>query len=179
MVQKISALIDKFTYASLDPGKWTLRGETPTVVNKKLKLLPGEGIQSTSFYDFTNSQAYAQVIREAEAHFLFKFKGATGDSIAMETKDNQLVLEFRHNGVSNNTVVPYDSKTQLYWRMRERLGVVYWETSPDGANWALQRMKPHDSDLTSGQLLIMNSFGSGFGYGPVDLGFGFGPFGGP
>lgn len=178
MLQKIAMLTDKWVYSTVDPLKWEFIGGVPIVSNKRLVLNAGQGIKSKTQYDFTNSQAYAQVFTQGDGvSFAFNFTTPVGDQIGMTLQGTLLSMNLRHTS-SDNQTIPYDAKAHAFWRMRERTGVLFWETSADGITWVIQRTATHGIDLTSGTLVLMNTVGSGFGFGPVGLGFGFGPFGG-
>lgn len=157
---KISTLVDKFTYVALSLSKWSAIGEI-SIADNKMKLNPGQGITSRAFYDFTNSQAYAQVTQDGTTtNFEFTFFTPHGEGLNMElTGGDTLQFSFTRGNVVDSTTVDYDSTLHKYWRMRERAGLAIWETSPEGSNWTVQRQNVHGADLTKGTLLIQNLSG--------------------
>ncbi len=46
---------------------------------------------------------------------------------------------------------PFSLTTHHFWRIREALGTVYWETSPDGIDWTLQAEAADPFDLSGVQ----------------------------
>jgi hypothetical protein len=165
MVAKISTLIDKWAYASLNTTKWDFIGDI-SIAKKQIKLTAGQGISSKLFYDFTGSQAFTHVIQDGPVtNFIFTFFTPSGDGLSMGlSQGDTLWMAFTSHGEVDRVSIPFDSKEHANWRMRERFGDAIWETSSDGTNWKILRQATHGADLRSGKLLIMNMSGA-FGEG--------------
>jgi len=185
MVAKIGSLVDKFAYVSIDPAKWETIGD-PIVTNKRLKLETGQGIKSRAEYDFTGSQAFAIVdvalvhaledTGEAGADFQFTFEVDSTNNISMRLLGDYLHFSITKNGIVNGASIVYQPDAHAQWRMRERYGVLIWETSNSGVNWDIQRQLTHGMNLTHGKLLLLNQAASTCGVFGAGL-FGAGVFG--
>jgi hypothetical protein len=80
----------------------------------------------------TTSQAYTFLVVESIDHNKYMFT------------ENASNLEAQHKvsgTVTTLSSVAYNGTAQAWWRIRETSGVVYWETSPDGATWTVLTME--------------------------------------
>lgn len=156
-IAKIDTLTEDF--AALDTAKWTLDGAGATVVNGQLEIAAQptavyHGIYSNAQYDLTASaihlQSFDKIAGAASAQTTFTLQLDTQNHLAFIYEANgTLLFRSRAGGVDSVTSVPFDAATMRVWRFREAAGTVYWETSPDGTTWAVQRSLANPFDLTA------------------------------
>jgi hypothetical protein len=106
------------------------------------------GYTSAMAYDLTSNAATVEVTQlpntAADTATYLKLKGEKGVlEIVQEGAD--LFMRYIVSGVSADiAAVPYDSIAHRWWRIREKNGTTYWETSANGTNWtiAAQKLNP-------------------------------------
>ena len=111
------------------------------------------GYGSSRYYDLTDSSVAIDLPHMvnpesgAEAYFL-----VYNDDGDREAAFSQIggVLRFyaRVNGDGAIVSTPYDPVQHRHWRLRERAGTLYWETSRDGAAWTIRHQQPAPFDLS-------------------------------
>ena len=70
---------------------------------------------------------------------------------AFEVVEGRIYFLSRTQGADSSSSSPYNGRTQRFWRFRHDRGshLLYWETSGDGATWAVERVTPASAGLKS------------------------------
>lgn len=171
MVDKISTLAFDFSVQPPMFSGWN--GARHSIVNKQLNVvMPGSTsayyiLASTSNYDVTGSWTSIECVQALNA-------GSGGPETGFQIKNdlsnyayifkNQNSLKFRERVAASNsdTTITYNSVTHRFWRLRSAGTTLYWETSPDGSAWTVQRSKTTTLNLASMSIeIIVGSFDSG------------------
>lgn len=171
---KASDLVDKFGEAvgnEVNIQIWETRG-TPLVMNKRLVLKRGDGVRSIDILDITNDQTLLRDIQPVGTtpHIVMQYKIPSGDLVSIELHNDELWFRLRKNGLMSSTLITFDPDTHTSWRIRERYGVLYWDTSEDSSNWITRRQLTHEMNLTKGKMTFMNTYVLGFGQGSMNEG---------
>lgn len=124
-------------------------------------LNSGPFLQTTADYDLTDSSVFVEVYHvpsnSDETYFAFGDDGSPvfgGDQIVMVVNTTTLFLRELVAGTPDDATVPYDDTTMRWWRIREAAGDVFWETSPDGADWTVQRTKAAGFTPSAGRVKL-------------------------
>lgn len=170
---KINAFQEKFSGSELDATKWSVAGDV-VEADDHLRLpadTDGALIQTVKRYDLTNSQIYARIdvqSTNAAAKVNFTLTNTVGDKAEFMLQQSKLIARLKRSAVTSDLALPYDPETQLWWRIREQSGTLYWDISTTGRKWSNVRNIVHHMDLTSVQLSIggLVIIGTGYGFGP-------------
>ncbi len=151
----MASLIDAFS--SQDTAKWDWYGSA--AVSSGQLVLPANNaysstVLSTDHYDLTDSQLVIEMVSIPNVG-----NGSTECSVDLTDGSNNALhtiyaggnLLFRETvaGVNNGTAVTYSATAHRWLRIREAGGTVYWETSPNGVTWTVQRSKTVGIDVTA------------------------------
>ncbi|MEU5716552.1 hypothetical protein AB0G71_12305 [Streptomyces sp. NPDC020403] len=164
----VSMMGDDFDGSAINPALWPNRYGGSALVGGRLRipLLPGgsSGVQSARSWLLPGASVCAR---------LSTAPGANGSSAALshfilDGVTNGTRIGFQFNvatqmlrcvnmvGFSDATAVdlPYSGIDHLWLRIRETSGTVYWETSPDGWDWAVRRSLATPSWAATQQLIM-------------------------
>jgi hypothetical protein len=164
---KISTFVDNFNDNSIDTVKWAPFGNPPPLaervreINGRIELTPRSGaagqysgIESSSTYDLTDSAAHVELVQTLraadDAAVIFVASIDSNNSVYFAVIGG--FLRCFQNVASTRTQllkVPYDAAAHRWLRLREKAGVLFWETSPDGGTWAVLFSKPNPIALTA------------------------------
>lgn len=95
--------------------------------------------------------------------------GGTGEAVAIEfgaftSGFGSLIFREQVAGVWDDVYLNYDPVAHKYVRIREAGGLLYWETSPNGSNWVVQRSKAPAIPVTNRAVAIFaGQWGTGTG----------------
>ena len=151
---KAHTLTDNFNDDVTDTVKWSPFGQEVTEANQRVEVRPlgntpntYAGYVSVSTYDLTDSESQLGVLR-----LLRRAPGAEVFLSAGADDSNRILLLVRDGRLSCGQVVAgtstdlasvwYDALPHRWWRLRERLGMAYWEVSPDGKQWTACSARP-------------------------------------
>jgi len=96
------------------------------------------GAGSTVLYDLRDSAAFIEVpvmVETTSDAMVYLRVGTEDAAIDLAQQGGNLEARTCTTDCTAHESVPYDATAQRWWRIREQAGTVYWETSPDGANW--------------------------------------------
>jgi hypothetical protein len=155
MTEKIATLVETFQSTPLSPTVWEVIG-APSLSDGQFKLGPGQGLRSRNTYDLVYSEIFMAVGVDGKTNFLMSVSDAYGGVISVELLDGVLYFRLVSNGVATDVNVAYDPELHLYWKIRERDSIAYWETSADGSLWTVERQDSHGIDASNVQFLLMN-----------------------
>lgn len=143
---KIDTLQDNFASTSVDTTKWAVT-QNNALVNQSggaLVIIPKPStseyakIASVATYDLTGS--YALVKQEQ----LVAGSSTEQQLILQIDEDNKITLFYSNGGLicrsraaaSNSDTTPaFVAARDIWWRLRESAGTIYWDTSPDAVTW--------------------------------------------
>ncbi|HEX2203961.1 MAG TPA: vanadium-dependent haloperoxidase [Longimicrobium sp.] len=163
---KAHTLVDNFNDDTTDTAKWDAYGDTATPadrvreVNGRLEIRPAGGSASSwggydsiATYDLTGSAFRVEVVRTLNA----ADNAATG--LAVYPASGHIDLRAAVGWLIASQVIggsyteharaPYDPGAHRWWRLRERDGTTYWETSADCAQWEVLASVPNPTDFTA------------------------------
>lgn len=156
----ISTLVDSFN--SLDSAKWSTVNVGGITFASGLVTIPAAThypeLSSLVAYDLTNSSCVLKISSmpnhdatdNSVAGGLSLFASAATDDVLEITGDaTSLVARERVGGVSSETTFAYNATNHKWWRIRSTGTTVFWETSPDGTTWTVQKTKTTTIPLTS------------------------------
>jgi hypothetical protein len=137
---KAHTLVDSFGDNTVDTAKWTAYGGAQEV-NQRVEIpLPSNtvnayaGFTSVLYYDLTGSQVVVELVRAlrttsgSETYLLLK--NATGDRIYYKVQDGLFYASKLPSGAGSSTHLgeqPYDPARHRWMRIREQLGVLYFD----------------------------------------------------
>lgn len=116
--------------------------------------------RSLARYDFTGSRVYVEVPRvlNPAATQAFATIGVfDGFQNRLTLRYEGGRLSFRAAIAGNLTIlgsVPHDPVGHRWWQLREAAGTVYFETSPDGVNWATRAQDATPAWSTTAEIRI-------------------------
>ena len=171
MVEKAAYLYDDFTAAS---GKWWSSNALTGVVSAGLmRIRPTPGYDTVGAnlpVDLTDSYLGFKLVQNS-------VRGLGSNTMTLTAKvDNANYVEFvigggrlltnnaqvrmreHAGGVNSDTTFTYDPAVHVWFRLRERLGVVHWETSVDGAVWSVRRSRTTSMSLSSVDVLMIAGY---------------------
>ena len=168
---KAHTLIDNFNDNAQDTAKWTAStSERLREVNGRVEIRPlgntAQGFynyQSATTYDLTDSEFRIELVR---APFSIYGAGAylqatlaSGDRVQLQVTGGYLNADIVISNVTTKLArIPYDPVAHRWLRLREGLGTLHWEVSPDGEKWtAVASRSPHPITLTA----VFALFGGG------------------
>lgn len=161
---KLAHLRDEFDGTSLDSAKWTATGAGVAVISGALQITPDNAystVTSVREYDLVHSEVRVAIepLGPGETReFTLSCKVDDDNEVSFFQSNNTLTMRLRVAGVDNDASIALDRSTMLYWRIKERAGVSYWDTSADGASWTSRRVAVHGLDLSSLNLYIRCGF---------------------
>lgn len=171
MPDKAEFLYDDFAEVS---GKWYASdAATGIVTGGQMRLVPTEAyhyVEAVDDWDLTKSAVCFELVENAKAGL-----GSIATTLSVGTDwDNAVEFEIaggrsalgRQSFTMREIVaeefdgesMAYFPATHRWFRLREDLGVVYWETSADGAAWTVRRSKATVLDLSSVSVRFVSSF---------------------
>lgn len=151
---KIATLTEDFSSGSMDGSKWGIltnggssSQSTGQLVVSPLSNSPGyEGYYSLITYDLTNSAIYVANIQGlstdvgAETLLSLQF-GSSANALMLLSAQTGYIMRIRTANVDNDTYfTPRDETANRWWRIREKYGNIYWDTSSDCINWTNRRI---------------------------------------
>ncbi len=146
----ILSLRDPFDGIVLNTVKWTdasFNGAVLSLSGGKLICTPkvstsntGAEADSVSSYDLTGGLAVVTVLQTVilgGATYFYLFADANNKVFFQCDGTPQTLKAIKVVATVQTTVasVTYDSVAMKYWRIRESVGVTYWEYSADGLSW--------------------------------------------
>jgi hypothetical protein len=154
---KAHTLVDDFNDNSMDAAKWGAYGHV-LETNQRLEIRPlgGQygGYHSVATYDLTDSEVRVELVQavlmvpSAQTHLVLD--NAAGDELVLRAEGTCLYCIQTVGGVySNLRSVSYDPELHRWLRIRHAAGTVYWETSPDGCDWATLADRVAQLDVTA------------------------------
>lgn len=99
---------------------------------------PYAGYTSSYRYDLTGSAFVAEVsqIAGGDTNTILEVRNYTGARAQVVGEAGELVAGVYGVATSGTlNAIPYDATAQRFWRIRESMGVMYWEYSADGTAW--------------------------------------------
>jgi hypothetical protein len=159
---KAHTLVDNFNDDTRDMVKWSplsdagIPSERVRETNGRLELRPASsmdsygGYHSRVTYDLTGSEFQVEVVRTLDGNaitYLLVYPG-TGQ-FNMRTERGWLICSQLIGSYIEFARVPYDSEAHRWWRLRERDGTTYWETSGDSVLWEVQASRPNPASLVA------------------------------
>ncbi|HEX6750699.1 MAG TPA: vanadium-dependent haloperoxidase [Longimicrobium sp.] len=163
---KAHTLVDNFGDNAIDTAKWNSFGVPwagPFEVNQRLEIRAVSsgsnvygGIVSVASYDLTSSQVAVELVRPLRntngAETYLHLVNAAGDNLFFKVQDGIFYCTRKAAGATSSThlaEVYYDRTRHRWMRIREQLGIVYFEYSADGCEWTLLISIPTPWDVTS------------------------------
>ena len=142
---KAHTLVDNFNDNTRDGTRWYAYGDWAEV-NGRLELRPTgaagnyAGYESATTYDLRGSEVSFELVQPLRA------ASSAGFDLEIEKDSTHRIIFSVENGrleaqqdlagtLTVLTTQGYDPRRHRWMRVRERVGVIYWETSPDGARW--------------------------------------------
>jgi hypothetical protein len=164
---KAHTLVDSFGDNTVDTARWSAYGGAQEV-NQRVELpLPSNtvnayaGFTSALYYDLTGSQVVVELVRAlrtssaSETYLLVK--NAAGDRIYYKVQEGLFYASKLPAGAGSSTHLaeqPYDPARHRWLRIREQLGILYFEYASDGCDWELLVSVPTPFSLTSVRIEI-------------------------
>ncbi|HEV3048925.1 MAG TPA: vanadium-dependent haloperoxidase [Longimicrobium sp.] len=160
---KAHTLVDNFNDNAQDTTKWVPnQGERIREVNGRVEIRPSGSAaqvfynyQSATTYDLTESEFRIELVRApfsiyGAAAYLQATLG-TGDRVQIQVTGGYLNADIVISNASTKLArIPYDPVAHRWLRLREQLGTLRWEVSPDGDQWtAVASRSPHPITLTA------------------------------
>lgn len=151
----LGSVVDSFDTGISDV--WVNQFGTVAAVDGVVALTPtptgsGIGTDGTIGLDLTASQVQIRSFAmptaaaggdtgQTSAELALISTEGTDSRLSMIETGGNLICRVRSSGTNADTTVTYDP-AQLWWRIREQFGTIFWETSPDGATWNTQAQAP-------------------------------------
>lgn len=100
-------------------------------------------LQSIAEYDLTDMAISVQTTQQPAGagaiQWLYANNGSDLFYIEYAATGGFLNLGYTLGGVNSNLSITFNGGTMAYWRIREKDGTIFWETSPDGTTWTTRR----------------------------------------
>jgi hypothetical protein len=149
---KAHKLVDNFNDDTIDTVRWTPysnpgpAAERVRETSGRLEIRPASGAAGYSGlaanvqYDLTESELRVEVVRAvrsaAGCEMYLSAGPDSSNSVTITISEGRIDFLQRVAGtVSLLETMPYDPAVHRWIRLREHLGVLYWETSADGEEW--------------------------------------------
>lgn len=152
---KTETLVD--TFSSQDTTKWSTYGNLVAVTAGEARLQATTAypvLRSYSQYDLTSSAVYARLVMpsssDSSIQSRFTVYVDNHNYIEFLCENGHLTLRECVSNTNDDTYVStYSATTHAWLRLRMSGTTVYWETSPDGTTWTIQRSKTTTLSLTA------------------------------
>lgn len=79
---------------------------------------------------------------------------STGNYVEFHLSAELLIMRLNVAGVVTETSIQYAQTQQLWWRIREERGMLYWETSPEGKFWTVVRQALRAENLDVSSIIV-------------------------
>ncbi|MBW2456413.1 MAG: hypothetical protein JRI68_17970 [Deltaproteobacteria bacterium] len=175
-----AGLQDDFSGGSLDLTTWNtigVMGFTVETLDDRLTFTPTAGytntrvagVRSISTFDLTECTTWVEVPRMPPADFYSEVMwslgvGAANDGGFMRvTQATDLQIWVDIDGDMQMETLTYDSAAHRWWRFRDTEGIIYLETSPDGADWTVRNQRAHSWDLNGARISFYANAAAGSG----------------
>lgn len=150
-----TALVDMdFDDGVIDTAAWLIYGDV-AATQGALACVLGEGavaadtyvgIQTRAPIDLGNGRVVVEVLDtvDPDTNAQTTLHAFSDDTTGLSVKQENGSLRCQLSDGTTSTVlssVPYDRTEHRFWQLRTADGVVYWETSPDGARWVTHVMR--------------------------------------
>lgn len=165
---KVSTLTE--TFASEDTGKWSGYADTANVNATGGQLVIActadyPALVSAVSYDLAASAIVVQAVQTPNVGVgstmmtlrLGQDTNGEGDGFSIIWAADWLMFGEWVSGAHNNTGIDWDPVAHAWWRIREASNIVYWETSPDGLAWTVQRSKTKAVSTISALYVVLQS----------------------
>jgi hypothetical protein len=166
----VATLVDSFGGSSIDSSLWSVSTYQGSATERDGALLLAPysysswsqmAVESRGTYALTGSSATVRVpsvvSQACGANNRFLLKSDARNSVGFWVECGTLYAYAQVNGaLSFPGSSGWSGLADLYWRIRESAGQVYWETSPDKASWT-QR-----ASMTSASLFDLTALKVGF-----------------
>ncbi|USN96735.1 MAG: hypothetical protein H6797_00855 [Candidatus Nomurabacteria bacterium] len=132
----------------------------------QLKLTPTTSyhyLDTFTGYDLTESHYQVEFVQNCNAgnhdSITTNFTVVVDGSNSFEFEigggpTGSVVMREQVAGVNSETTTTYDATNFRWLRLRESGGTIYWETSPDGSTWTIQRSKTSSLTLASTNVML-------------------------
>jgi hypothetical protein len=160
---KLHTLVDTFGDNAVDPAKWNAYGPAQEV-NGRVEITPPSNIANVyggftsvvTNYDLGNSQIAVELVRAlrntpSSETYLY-IKTAASDRLYFKVQAGLFYASKQASGAPSSTHLaerPYDPAVHRWMRVREQLGTLYFEYSPDGCEWELLVSVPTPFSVSS------------------------------
>ena len=153
---KAHTLIDNFNDNTQDTGKWIYTAVRE--VNGRIEIRPssnvvaGHGGTSVALFDLTESHVHVEMVEALRAPDTDSGLAAenAGEVVQLSVRNGELQCRQNVGGVTTVLEhVPYDPVQHRWLRLRERAGITYWETAPDGVSWQIVHSRANPFVLTA------------------------------
>lgn len=162
--EKTSIWTEDFT--TQDAVNWSYTAGSAT--GGQYEVAPNSSYNGTNtfrIYDFVGSSIAIEFVQPpnvgngtTSAWFGLFGNPDNTDKVDMYWENDNLRFRETVNGVANTTSITYNGTDHRWWRIRESSGAIYWETSPNGSTWTVQRIKTAVNSLSSVRLTIYAGF---------------------
>jgi hypothetical protein len=146
-------LKDTFDDNTLDAARWRLLYADDGTVKEQHGQLEIQapagsseafvnGYQSSMPWDLSLAEASVEVIQASNdsSSTIFTLFADSSNLLRFVVSQGQLRLEARRYGTwSISPALAYDANAYRFWRFRDRVDDIAFETSPDGLNWTVRR----------------------------------------
>jgi hypothetical protein len=162
-------LVDNFNDDTIDAGRWNVYGNPAPVaerireVNGRIEIRPASGttgysgIISVASFSLVASEVRVELVRAlaataTEVATFFRLKNLA-DYVELRVSQGRLDCGMKVAGVFTYFgVQAYEPDRHRWLRLRERDGMLLWETSVDGCEWTLLASRNSPIDLGSVQV---------------------------
>jgi hypothetical protein len=169
---KAITLVDNFGDNATDATKWsawTQNGGSVQEVNQRVEIRPANntsnsygGYASNATYDLTSSQVSVELVRALRnnvdgAETYLHVKNAAGDQLFFKVQNGLFYCTKWLATATSSThlaELSYDPARHRWMRIREQLGILYFEYSANGCDWLLLVSVATPFDLSSVTLEI-------------------------
>jgi hypothetical protein len=147
----ISALVDNFNDNSVNATLWPGSYGTYQEAGGRARVACDTAFnayKSGTIYTLTGSSVFLQVFPPAAAGaatstctmFLTTTTAGTDAGFLVDTAGNAMGIYLRSGFADAGAVfLTYSANDHAWLRLRETAGSLYWETSPNGSTWTIQR----------------------------------------
>lgn len=159
----IETFCDNFNDNTMDSNLWSvLVGPGSTVeTGGQLAITPAttagaqyDGYTTINTYDLTGSGVTVQYVKGLNATLgcetTFNLQMDGNNYVSFLSTNTGYVFRHRTAGVNSETyLTPRNDPAVLWWRLMERSGTIYWDTSNDGVHWINRRARSTTFAITS------------------------------